>query len=75
MSHSSDFNDENSNTSDNAHFATVLDARLSRRNILRGSVGTAATALFGSISLAACGGGDDTPAPVPAPPRLQTLAR
>lgn len=68
MSHSSDFNDENSNTSDNAHFATVLDARLSRRNILRGSVGTAATALFGSISLAACGGGDDTPAPVPAPP-------
>ncbi|MDZ7813798.1 MAG: PhoX family phosphatase [Ideonella sp.] len=68
MSHSSDFDDENSNTSDNAHFVAVLDARLSRRNILRGSVGTAATALFGSLSLAACGGADDSPAPAPVAP-------
>ena len=38
---------------------SVLSARLSRRNLLRGSVGTAATALLGSVGLAACGGGDD----------------
>ncbi|HET7792349.1 MAG TPA: alkaline phosphatase PhoX, partial [Rhizobacter sp.] len=46
----------------------VLDARLSRRSLLRGGVGTAATAVLGSFSLAACGGSDDdTPAPAPAP--------
>lgn len=58
MSDSTDFNDENSNTSNNPHFATVLDARLSRRNLLRGSASTAATALFGSVSLAALGSGE-----------------
>ncbi|HQD81926.1 MAG TPA: phosphatase, partial [Quisquiliibacterium sp.] len=49
--------EENSNTSNNPSFASVLDARLSRRSLLRGGVGTAATALFGSFGLAACGGG------------------
>ena len=64
----SQYNDEeNSNTSSNATFDSVLQARLSRRGILRGGVGTAATALFSSIGLAACGGGDDDPAPAPAP--------
>ncbi|CAD5371389.1 Phosphatase [Rubrivivax sp. A210] len=57
-----DFNDEDSNTSSNPSFESVLNARLSRRNLLRGSVGTAATALLGGLSLAACGGDDDTPA-------------
>jgi secreted PhoX family phosphatase len=47
------------NTSGNPEFQTVLDARLSRRSILRGGVGSAATAVLGSWSLAACGGGDD----------------
>ncbi|HQP65559.1 MAG TPA: PhoX family phosphatase [Quisquiliibacterium sp.] len=51
--------EENSNTSNNPSFASVLDARLSRRSLLRGGVGTAATALFGSFGLAACGGGGD----------------
>ena len=51
--------EENSNTSNNPSFASVLDARLSRRSLLRGGVGTAATALFGSFGLAACGGGSD----------------
>ncbi|MET0332921.1 MAG: alkaline phosphatase PhoX, partial [Rhizobacter sp.] len=47
---------------------TVLDARLSRRSLLRGGVGTAASAVLGSWSLAACGGNDDEPAPAaPAP--------
>lgn len=57
------YDDEDSNTSANPSFDSVLEARLSRRGLLRGTVGTAATALFGSLSLAACGGGgDDTPA-------------
>ena len=56
--------DESLNTSDNADFQSVLDARLSRRSMLRGGVGTAATAVLGSWSLTACGGGDDDPTPV-----------
>jgi secreted PhoX family phosphatase len=56
--------DESTNTSGNADFQSVLDARLSRRSMLRGGVGTAATAVLGSWTLAACGGGDgDDPAP------------
>ncbi len=35
-----DFNDENSNTSSNPTFDSVLAARLSRRGLLRGGVGT-----------------------------------
>lgn len=54
--------DEDSNTSTNTHFASVLDARVQRRSLLRGSVGGAATALFGSLALTACGGSDDAQA-------------
>lgn len=61
------FNDEDSNPSDNPSFDSVLNARLSRRSMLRGGVGGAATALLSSLSLAGCGGGDDAPAPAPAP--------
>lgn len=60
-----DFNDENSNTSSNPTFDSVLAARLSRRGILRGGVGTVGTALLGSFAVAACGGGSDDVAPVP----------
>ncbi len=59
-----DFNEEDSNTSPNPTFESVLAARLSRRNLLRGSVGTAATAMLGGLGLSACGGGSDSPAPV-----------
>jgi hypothetical protein len=66
MTNPIDFNDENSNTSPNPSFDTVLQARLSRRGVLRGSVGTVVgTTMLGSLALAGCGGGDDdTPAPV-----------
>lgn len=37
----------------------IIEARLSRRSMLRGAVGSGATAVFGSFALAACGGGDD----------------
>ncbi len=57
--------DENLNTSANESFNEVLDARLSRRDVLRVSAGAA---ILGSISLAGCGGGGDTiPAPATAP--------
>jgi secreted PhoX family phosphatase len=51
--------EEDSNRSDNPTFDSVVHVRLSRRSMLRGGVGVAATALFGSAGLAACGGGDD----------------
>jgi len=51
--------EEDCNTSANPSFMDVLDARLSRRSILRGGVGSAATALLGGFSMAACGGSDD----------------
>ena len=47
------------NDSPNAHFSSVLEARLSRRNLLRGGAASAAGALFGSLGLAACGGSSD----------------
>ncbi|MES2889597.1 MAG: PhoX family phosphatase [Pseudomonadota bacterium] len=63
---------EDCNDSPNPSFNEVLDVRLSRRHVLRGGVGSAASMLLGGLSLAACGGGgdDDTPvaaAPTPAP--------
>lgn len=61
------FNEEDSNQSNNPSFDSILAARLSRRNILRGSVGSVATAVLGAGSLSACGGGSDSPAPAPAP--------
>jgi secreted PhoX family phosphatase len=67
-----DFNDEDSNRSPNPTFEDVLSARLSRRSLLRGSVGTAATAVMGGLSLAACGGDDDPAPAVPVTPVAPT---
>ena len=65
--------DEDLNRSGNPSFNQVLDARLSRRSVLRGGVGTAATAVLGGWGLAACGGGDDEPVVAPADPAITTL--
>ncbi len=59
--------EEDYNTSANPSFNDVLDARLSRRNVLRVSMGTAGAAVLGALPLAGCGGGNDDPAPAPAP--------
>ena len=61
--------DENFNNSSNPSFNDVLDARLTRRNALRVSVGTAGAAVLGSFPLVGCGGGGDAlaAAPVQAP--------
>jgi secreted PhoX family phosphatase len=48
------FNNEDSNRSANADFETVLNARLSRRNMLRGGVGAAGAVLLGGAGLAGC---------------------
>ncbi|MCW7536363.1 PhoX family phosphatase [Aquabacterium sp. A7-Y] len=53
-----DHDDIDNNNSGNPSFDAVLQARLSRRSLLRGGVGSAATAVLGGLSLAACGGGD-----------------
>ncbi|MCO5110492.1 MAG: PhoX family phosphatase [Burkholderiaceae bacterium] len=58
-----DFNDEDSNTSANPTFGAVLTARLSRRGLLRGGVGTVGTAMLAGFGVSACGGGDDPVAP------------
>jgi secreted PhoX family phosphatase len=56
--------EEDCNRSSNPSFHQVLDARLSRRSLLRGSFGTAATAVLGSFGLAACGHDDEEDAAV-----------
>ena len=52
---------ENLNTSANASLMDIVDARLSRRNLLRATIGTAGAAVLGSVS--ACGGSDSAAAP------------
>ncbi|RZJ56847.1 MAG: PhoX family phosphatase [Acidovorax sp.] len=61
-----DFNNENANTSANPTFESVLGARLSRRGLLRGSVGSVGTAMLAGFGVSACGGSDD-PAVTPPP--------
>ncbi len=48
------FNDEDSNTSRNPAFEQVLDARLSRRSLLRGGAGMAGAATLGTAALSGC---------------------
>lgn len=63
-----DSHDVETNDSPNDHFTKVLEARMSRRNLLRGSVATAATAALGVVGLTGCGSNDDAPVIAPVPP-------
>ncbi|MFY3385610.1 PhoX family protein [Paracidovorax sp. MALMAid1276] len=67
-----DFNNEHSNTSANPTFEDVLGARLSRRGLLRGGVGSVGTAVLAGFGVTACGGGSDAAVvePPPAAPKL-----
>ena len=66
--------DENCNHSGNPSLNDIIDARMSRRGIFKAAFGTAGTAVLGSVSLAACGGGDDAPVPTVTPdPRATKL--
>jgi len=48
------FNEENSNTSNNPHIDSIVGARLNRRHLLLGGLGTAGSAAFGSLGLSGC---------------------
>ena len=63
----STIDDQDTNTSPNASFDSVLSARLSRRSLLKGTMGLAAGTFFGG-SLMACSD-DESPAAAP----LKTL--
>jgi uncharacterized protein len=54
-SHSVDFNSDNSNVSGNPTFDSIFNARMSRRNLLRGGAGVAAAAVLPTFGLAGCG--------------------
>jgi len=58
-----DHDDIDTNVSSNEHFSTVLEARLSRRSLLRGGAAGAASALLGAIGLSGCGGSGGASAP------------
>ncbi|MDN3546211.1 MAG: PhoX family protein [Roseateles asaccharophilus] len=60
------------NNSRNENFDSVLQARLARRSLLRGAVGSAAAAVFGGVGLTACGGGSDDDL-IPTPPTVKPL--
>lgn len=49
------------NESDGPAFNTILEARLSRRSVLRGGFGTAATLFIGSTGLAGCNSSSSEP--------------
>jgi secreted PhoX family phosphatase len=64
--------DSGTNHSSNPTFESVLQARLSRRSLLKGSFGFAATAFFGS-GVVACGGSSDNPVTAPVTETPKTL--
>ena len=47
---------ESTNPSANTHIQDIIDARLSRRGVLKGGIAASTTALFSSLGLSACGG-------------------
>lgn len=62
------------NDTANAHFDAILDARLSRRSLLRGGAASAVGMVMGSVGLSACGSSDQTPAVVATPERLLSFS-
>lgn len=70
-----DADDIGHNDSGNPDFSTILNARISRRNMLRGGVVSAAGAVFGSLGLSACGGGNSVAQPEQSPVPPEKIAR
>lgn len=62
------------NESTNAHFSAILDARLSRRSLLRGGAASIASAFIGSSALTACGGSVSADAVVAPTEKLLSFA-
>ena len=65
-------NHDNNNPTHNPSLNDIIEARMSRRGVFRTAVGTAGTAVLGTLSLSACGGGGGDAAPVTsaAPPAV-----
>ena len=61
------------NDTNNVHFSAVLDARLSRRSLLRGGAASIAGAVIGSGALSACGSSAVPVTPTPVPPAEKLL--
>ncbi len=68
-----DPDDLENNTSGNPSLHDLLAARLHRRHVLGGGIGAMTMAGFGSMSLAACGGGSDSAVSAPPAPTPVTL--
>ncbi|UTY56584.1 PhoX family phosphatase [Massilia sp. erpn] len=69
MTNKIDQDDLGYNDTPNEHFSTVLDQRISRRNLLRGSAASAVSMAMASFGLSACGGSDNNDSVVsPQPP-------
>jgi uncharacterized protein len=54
-----DFNNEDSNRTNNVTFDAIFNTRMSRRNLLRGALGSAAAVAIPSFGLAGCGSDDE----------------
>ncbi|MFC0252274.1 PhoX family protein [Massilia consociata] len=67
-----DHDDIDTNVSSNEHFSTVLEARLSRRSLLRGGAASAASAMLGALGLSACGGSSNDTVTAPVAPTPST---
>ncbi len=68
-----DLDDIGYNDTSNPEFSSVMHARISRRNLLRGGAASATGILLSSVGLSACGGSSDSvaaPAPAPEPKLL-----
>ncbi|WP_338846833.1 PhoX family phosphatase [Massilia sp. W12] len=62
------------NNSANPEFSSVLQARISRRNLLRGGIASSAGMVLGTLGLSACGGSSSTvTAPTPPAPEPKLL--
>jgi uncharacterized protein len=59
-----DMDDIGYNNTGNEHFSAILDQRISRRNMLRGSAASAASVVLGTMGLSACGSTETPAAPV-----------
>ena len=68
------FNDENSNSSTNPTFDSIFNSRMTRRNMLRGGVGMAATVALPTLGLAGCGSDTDVPTTPAATEKLLSFA-
>ena len=55
---------EDSNTTNNTDFQTIINRRLNRRSILKGGTGLTAAAFFGALPLVGCSDDDDSSSPI-----------